>query len=111
MTGFFFTLQFPHMQEEVREEINDKMNDIKSLEDMEELNKLSYTDAFIKESLRLFSPAPFSARIAQQDYKFGNYLVPKGTGVFIARHLLHECDEFERGKEFLPRRWLSGKFW
>ena len=97
------------MQEKVRQEINNKITDIKTL-NIDELNNLSYTDAFIKESLRLFIPAPFTPRVVKKDHKIGNYVIPKGTGILIARHVLHESSEFEKGKDFLPDRWLFGKF-
>ena len=94
------------MQEKVREEI---MNTIRDFEhfNMEELNNLFYTDAFIKESLRLFIPAPHSGRVATRDCKFGDVLIPKGTKLIISSFYIHR-NEFEKGDEFIPERWLNG---
>ena len=72
---------------------------------MEQLNSLIYTDAFIKESLRIFPPIPQNLRVAQLDYKFGEYLIPKGTGLLLPIHQV----EFEKGEEFIPERWLNGE--
>ena len=94
------------MQEKVREEI---MNTIRDFEhfNMEELNNLFYTDAFIKESLRLFIPAPHSGRVATRDCKFGDVLIPKGTTLVISSFYIHR-NEFDKGDEFIPERWLNG---
>ena len=66
-----------------------------------------YTDAFIKESLRLFLPVPQNGRVPTKDCKFGNVSIPKGTTLLIPNLYIHK-NEFEKGEEFIPERWLSG---
>ena len=96
------------MQEKARQEINEKITDFENLT-MEELNNLTYTEAFIKESMRLFTPAPQTFRLTTKECSVGNYTLPKGTGVLIPAFFIHECTDFERGKEFIPERWLNSK--
>ena len=96
------------MQEKARQEINEKITDFKNLT-MEELSHLTYTDAFIKEVMRLFSPASQTFRVTAKQCTLGNYTLPKGTGIMMPAYYIHECTDFERGKEFIPERWLNGK--
>ena len=96
------------MQEKAREEISSVTGDVENLS-MEQLSDLIYTDAFIKESLRLFIPTPQNARVATKDCKFGNVSIPKGTTILIPNVHIHKS-EFEKGKEFIPERWLNGMF-
>ena len=76
---------------------------------MDQLNDLTYTDAFIKESLRLFIPTPHNIRVPTKDCKFGNVSIPKGTAILIPNLYIHK-NEFEKGEEFIPERWLNGMF-
>ena len=96
------------MQEKARQEINEKITDFENLT-MEELNHLTYTDAFIKEVMRLFTPAPQTFRVTAKQCTLGNYTLPKGTAIMMPAYYIHECTDFERGKEFIPERWLNGK--
>lgn len=96
------------MQEKARQEINEKITDFENLT-VEELNHLTYTDAFIKEVMRLFSPASQTFRVTAKQCTLGNYTLPKGTGIMMPAYYIHECTDFERGKEFIPERWLNGK--
>ena len=96
------------MQEKARQEINEKITDFENLT-MEELNNLTYTEAFIKESMRLFTPAALTLRLTTKECSVGSFTLPKGTGVLIPAFFIHECTDFESGKEFIPERWLNGK--
>jgi len=97
--------KYPDLQEKVRNEINQHIQDIELMK-LEELDKLTYTDAFIKESLRLFMPVPNNFRVSAVDQKFGDQLIPKGTGFWMPNHHLHDLD-FENGKNFIPERFLG----
>ena len=94
------------MQERAREEISNIVSDVENL-NMGQINDLLYTDAFIKESLRLFIPTPQNLRVAMKDCKFGNVSIPKGTPLVISHIYIHK-NEFEKGDEFIPERWLNG---
>ena len=94
------------MQKRAREEILNTISDFEHF-NMEELNNLVYIDAFIKESLRLFIPAPHSGRVATRDCKLGDVLIPKGTKLVMSNLYIHR-NEFGKGDEFIPERWLNG---
>jgi len=102
-----FLSKYPDLQEKVRDEINECIHDVNSIK-LEELEKLTYTDAFIKESLRLFGPIPQNGRVSKIDYKFGDVTIPKGSTLVSPNIFIHEGEEdFEKGKEFIPERFLA----
>ena len=85
---------FPKVQEKVLEEIFliDEINEGDGLElNMEACNKMTYTEKVIKESLRLFPPAPIVARQTTGDVKLKtrNIVVPKGVNLVVGISMLH----------------------
>lgn len=97
------------MQEKVRKEIQSvfKIKDDEMTN--EKLNRLRYTEAFIRESLRLFPTAPVNARKNTKNCQFGNYHIPKGTLLFmLAYHSNTDPEIFDFPDEFLPERYLEG---
>ena len=70
----------------------------------------SYTDAAIKETLRLRPPIPIVAREAKQPYPLGEHLIPAGTVIGPAILLLHHRpDIYPDPKSFRPERFLGGQ--
>ena len=62
--ALFALTQAPQCQVKLREELLGPATDTPS---MEELNDLPYLDAVVRETLRVHSPAPISARVAKED--------------------------------------------
>jgi len=74
----------------------------------EDLLLLPYTQAVIKETLRLYPPAWRVYREAAQDLELGGYSVPKGTGLWMGQYLVHRDERwFPNPEVFSPERWLS----
>lgn len=74
----------------------------------EELAKLIYLDAVIKETLRLFPPASMVSRFAQEDFEVGGYRIGKGAWVTISQYISQRLPEvFENPRKFEPERWES----
>ena len=53
---------------------------------LEQLRGMPYTEACVKEALRLFPPVTALARQAQQDMTILGHRVPKGTGIMVSHH-------------------------
>ncbi len=82
----------------------------------EDLPRLCYTEAVVKESMRLYPPAWSLARTAAEDFEIGGYLVPAGSNVVMSQWIMHrdprffpspvQCDPgrwFEEPTQRLPR--------
>jgi cytochrome P450 len=73
---------------------------------LEDLGKLPYLDAVIKEGLRLFPPAALVVRIAQDNFEVDGYRFPKDTWITISQYITHRMPElYENPRRFLPERW------
>lgn len=72
------------------------------------LRDLPLLDAVVKESMRLFPPAPFQTRIAGCDTFLGAYSIPQGTHVLLSPFLTCRMrDVFPEPDRFRPERWAE----
>ncbi|KAL2470699.1 Cytochrome [Abeliophyllum distichum] len=74
-----------------------------------DIKKLNYLQAVVKETLRLYPPAPLSGpREAAEDCYVGNYYVPKGTRLIANLWKLHRDPKvWSNPNEFRPERFLE----
>lgn len=76
---------------------------------VDELKRLPFAEAVIKESLRLYPPAWIVGREALEDFEAGGVLIPKGTSVIMSQWLVHrDARWFPDADAFRPERWLDG---
>jgi cytochrome P450 len=75
----------------------------------DDLPRLSYTSAVLKESLRLYPPVYIRGREAARNTTLGGYEIPKGQHVLINNWGLHrQARAFPEPDAFIPERWLDG---
>ncbi|HVJ20481.1 MAG TPA: cytochrome P450, partial [Polyangiaceae bacterium] len=75
---------------------------------LERLARLRYTDAFVKEVLRLCPPLWSLERRALVDDSVRGYRIPEGSSVVLSLAVTHEHPEFwDDPAEFRPERFLS----
>ena len=77
---------------------------------IEDLPRLRYADAVIKESMRLYPPAWAVGREALADCEIGGFHVPAGTQLFISQYVIQRDGRFFEDPEvFDPERWTDGR--
>ncbi|MEU6222804.1 cytochrome P450 [Streptomyces sp. NPDC047042] len=75
---------------------------------MELLQALPFTDAVLREALRLYSPVWVTSRDARVDVEIGGHLIPAGTTVTVSQWVNHRDPRYWRdADEFVPERWLG----
>ncbi|KAJ8709619.1 hypothetical protein PYW08_009623 [Mythimna loreyi] len=98
---------FPKVQERMYEEIMQVVGKERDV-DKDDLRKLIYTEAVIKESLRLIPPAPLIARYIDKDVKLKNYTMRAGSQCFIMLYGLERNSSWgPDANQFRPERWLD----
>jgi len=106
----FYLAKNPSVQEKLKKEIED--NCVDSSVSYEDLNKLKYCEAVMKEVLRLHPIAAMALnRTAATTTKLGNVTIEEGTCVHVDVIGLHYAKEIwgQDVDEFVPERWLKEK--
>jgi cytochrome P450 len=68
--------------------------------------RLRYTEWVIRESMRLYPPAPAIGREAIRDCRIGGYRVRKGTQIALVQWVVHRDPRwFDDPEAFRPERW------
>ncbi|CAB3258320.1 unnamed protein product, partial [Arctia plantaginis] len=74
----------------------------------EDFRKLVYTEAVIKESLRIFTTGPVTLRHVEKDVKLKNYTMRAGSDCVILLYGTHRDPVWGKdADQFRPERWLS----
>jgi hypothetical protein len=72
------------------------------------LRKLTFTDAVVRESLRLHPPGVFSPRQAERDLTLGDYSIRKGTMILWSSYVAgRQPDVWDDALAFRPDRFVA----
>ncbi|XP_076326574.1 cytochrome P450 4V2-like isoform X2 [Tachypleus tridentatus] len=98
----------PDIQENVRKELDAIFGDDRQRPvTTDDLRDLKYMECVIKESLRLYSPAPLIARELDEDMTIKDHIVPEGTTCAIFPFMLHRNPQvYPNPEKFEPERFL-----
>ncbi|XP_072483333.1 cytochrome P450 2C44-like isoform X2 [Notamacropus eugenii] len=111
--GLLLLMKYPEIQAKVHEEI-DRVVGSSRRPSMQDRVKMPYVDAVVHEIQRYISLLPFSLpRLATKDIYFRNYVIPKGTIIFLSLHsILRDKKAFPNPHQFDPENFLdkSGNF-
>jgi len=111
-SAIYFLHRYPQIFEKVKKEIDEVFADLSKV-DIESVNKMSYTTAFLKETLRCGGPTGclFTRRAMKEDDLCG-IKVKKGTLVNFYHELFYSSEKyFSNPTEFTPERWLDDSFY
>lgn len=79
----------------------------KQLPSAEDATKLHYTEAVVKEVLRLYPLAWVTGRVVTQDCELGGYPIKQGENVVMCQWVTHrDLRFFEQPETFNPDRWI-----
>lgn len=96
----------PTIEQRVMDELNEVLDDqpIDADLTMEQINRLTYLEQVIKESLRVFPVAPLLLRHCTKDTVLANFVIPAGTEVVISVFTGHRRKDVwgEDADEFNP---------
>ncbi|MCE3050381.1 hypothetical protein HAX54_047081 [Datura stramonium] len=103
-------LNNPHVIKKAQEEIDTKIGKERWAEDSD-VQDLVYLQAIIKETLRLYPPAPLLVpHEAVEDCKVAGYHVPKGTRLYVNVWKIHrDPNIYSKPENFIPERFLTNK--
>lgn len=105
---FHLLSEHPEIAAKLRAELDTKLG--ARAPGLPDLKNLPYTDAVMKESMRLYPPAWMMGRSASESLELGGFTIPAGSMVFICVHQLHRDERFWAAPtEFRPERFLDGE--
>jgi len=107
LTSLVYMLtQHPEVENKIREEVEAVIGD--SVPTMENIKKLEYTMAVIKETLRLFPPAVALAKNCLKDTTLGPWEIEEGARMVVVVKEVHRNKEYwgENADDFDPSRFL-----
>lgn len=106
LTFMFYALsQAPEVEAHLHAEIDANLGDRPPT--VEDLKQLPYTLQVIKETLRLYPPAPVYVRDAIEDDQIDGTFIPAGARVMLFPFFTHRHPDFWEDPEvFDPDRWL-----
>lgn len=77
----------------LRKEVNNVVG-VKSFIKMDDVNKMTYLDMVIKETLRLYPPAPNTFRETMHEIDILGYKIPVGTPIMMSTYVSSRLEEF-----------------
>lgn len=105
-----FTLYLLGRNPEVQQKILDEIIEIESQTEniIEQLQKMTYTNAVLNESMRLYPPAWITDRQNIEDDSLAQFKIKKGTLIGISFYELHRNPKYwNNPDEFIPERFLG----
>lgn len=105
-----FTLYLLGTNTEIQQKVLDEITAIESQTEnvVEQLQKMTYTNAVLNEAMRLYPPAWITDRENVEDDNLAGYNIKKGTLIGVSFYELHRNPKYwENPEEFIPERFLG----
>jgi cytochrome P450 len=102
----FVLAQHPRVMADLCDELDGKLHG--EAPTFDNLGELVLLDQVLKESLRLFPPAPLNHRITARDSELLGFPIPQGTEVLSSIYHTHRMpDLYPEPLRFRPERWAG----
>uniref|UniRef100_A0A1I8QBH3 Cytochrome P450 n=1 Tax=Stomoxys calcitrans TaxID=35570 RepID=A0A1I8QBH3_STOCA len=84
------------LQDKLREEVVNALKENQGELSFEAIQAMGYLDQVISETLRLYAPLSYLARVTKNDYRIANssHVIEKGTMVIIPTDAIHRDPEY-----------------
>ena len=107
-SAIYFLSKYPEIHQKVKAEADKELSDLDNLT-IEDLNRMNYTTAVLKETFRLGGPVGCNfTRIAMKDDDLCGLKVKKGTKVTYYNDTFYRSEKcYSNANEFIPERWLD----
>jgi cytochrome P450 len=103
--AWYLIAQHPDVEARLHEEVDHVLGTRPPT--LTDLAQLTYAEAVVSESLRLYPPAPAVVREAIQQCEIGGYRIPARTSVLMSQWVIQrDARFFEAPEAFRPERWL-----
>ncbi len=100
----------PEVEKQFSQEVDNLLSG-KKHPSMEELKSLDLTARIFKESLRLYPSSWAMSRVVTHNYRYKNYVFPKGADFIVAQWGLHRISDYwDEPFRFDPDRFLPERF-
>jgi cytochrome P450 family 4 len=104
--SLYMIAKHPQVKEKLLKEIDEIIGDGDVT--FKSLNEFKYLDLVIKETLRLYPPAPIISRRLFEEVDFGDFIAPANANYNLTLYTLFRNPEvFEKPDEFIPERFLK----
>ncbi len=106
----YYLSQNPKVVSKIREEAIEVYGEDKISETVEQLAKMTYTNAVIQETIRLKPTTPQLYLESNEDVVIENLMIPKGTKIITQTKVPQTQEKyFTNAAKFIPERWLKSE--
>ncbi|CAG2106046.1 unnamed protein product [Medioppia subpectinata] len=104
---YHFIGLYPEIQRKLHQEL-DSILTTNCMVTIDDIKRMPYLEAVIKESLRLRPPVPVILRAIKQDIQLGQYVIPRGVTLGLMIDVMHlDPDIYPDPLTFNPERFLT----
>jgi cytochrome P450 len=105
--AWFLLAEHPLKARKLHEEVDEVLGDQRA--GAADARRLEYTEAVVKEALRMYPPAWAIGREATETVELEDLTIPEGSQVFMSQAVTHRSERFyDNPQRFRPERWLEG---
>ncbi|CAH2097048.1 unnamed protein product [Euphydryas editha] len=101
---------YPNVQEKIFNELKNIFGDSNRDVEKNDLSELTYLEAVLKETMRYYVMAPFTARYIDKEIKLKNYTLQSGNNCFFSFYGVHRHEMWGKdADQFRPERWFENQ--